>query len=355
MWKFKKKKQRSSLGIDIGSKSIKAVELEKQKDRVVLKNYGGLKLSAGKTDSFQYFDKRTLLPFSKNVSLAIKAILEEAKIETKEVIFSLPDFTTFFTSFSLPKMTPEELKDAVQFEAKKHIPIPFNEVVLDWELIGDTVNEKEGENKVLVMAINKSLIAEYKKIAKECGLKLLSLEAEVMGLKRAVVSDSKENVCLVEIGSQSTTISIVSKGFLITSVSFDVAQKDYTYSISEALNIDLAETERIKMNIGLKSKNKKIEEAVSPILKIITGKIKQVINIFEIKEEKITKVILLGGAVNMLGLLEFFKENLNEFNVEKSNSFENIFYEPELKPLIPEISATFSIALGEALKRFKNQ
>jgi Tfp pilus assembly PilM family ATPase len=59
-------------------------------------------------------------------------------------------------------MTAKELPDAVNFEAKKHIPIPFNEVVLDWELIGD-IKDKEGENKILVMAISKSLISEYKK------------------------------------------------------------------------------------------------------------------------------------------------------------------------------------------------
>ena len=86
--------------------------------------------------SFYFFNKRTFLPSVENVSTAIKAILEEADIETKEVIFSLPDFSTFFTSLTLPKMTKSELADAVHFEARKHIPIPFNEVVLDWELVG---------------------------------------------------------------------------------------------------------------------------------------------------------------------------------------------------------------------------
>lgn len=354
MWILRKKKQSTSLGIDIGSKGIKIVELQKEKDRIVLKNYGGLKLSAAKKESFQYFDKRTLLPSVKNVSLAIRAILEEAKIETKEVIFSLPDFSTFFTSFTLPKMTAEELPDAVYFEAKKHIPIPFNEVVLDWELIGDSVNEKEGDNKLLVMAISKTLVLEYKKIAQECGLTLLSLEAEVMGLKRAVVSKSKDNVCLVEVGCQSTTISIVSGGFLIMSVSFDVAGKDYTYSISESLNVDLIEAEKIKTNLGLNNKDKKVTEAINPILKIIVGKIKQVIANFEAKNLKISKIILVGGAVNMPGLSDYFKTNFEDLRVEKGCAFENIFYNPELKPLIPEISTTFSIALGEALKRFED-
>ncbi|MDD4358467.1 MAG: pilus assembly protein PilM [Candidatus Pacebacteria bacterium] len=352
MWTLGKKKQLKSLGIDIGSKAIKIVELSKQKDRIILENYGGLKLSGVKKESFQYFDKRTLLPSSKNISLAIKAILEEAKIETTEVIFSLPDFSTFFTSFNLPPMTAKELGDAVNFESKKHIPIPFNEVVLDWQLIGD-INEKEGNNKILVMAISKSLISEYKKIAEECSLTLLSLEAEVMGLKRAIVGKENDTLCLVETGCQSTTISIIDHGFLLISVSFEVGGKDCTYSISEALNIDLHKAEEIKMNLGLKNTDNKVIGALTPILNIILQKVKQVINDFEKGEIKVKKIILAGGSANMPGLLDYLKANFQGLDIKVGNAFENVFYPNELKPMVPELSTTFSIALGEALKKFE--
>ena len=353
MWLLGKKKQSTSLGIDIGSKGIKIVELSKQKDRIALQNYGGLKLSATKKESFQYFDKRTLLPSTHNISLAIKAVLDETKIETTEAVFSLPDFSTFFTSFSLPPMTVKELPDAVNFESKKHIPIPFNEVVLDWQLIGDNINGKEGENKILVMAISKSLVAEYKKIAEECGLLLLSLEAEVMGLKRAIAGQDKETTCLIEVGCQSTAISIIDQGFLCMSVSFDVGGKDCTYSISEALGVDLCEAEKIKVNFGLDNKEKKMEAAMIPILNIISEKVRHVISDFEVKNAKVKKIILAGGSTNMPGFLNYFKTNFQGLDVKTGNAFERIFYPNELKPLVPEISTTFSIALGEALKNFE--
>jgi len=353
MWTLKKKKQITSLGIDIGSKAIKIVELVKEKDRINLQNYGEIKLSAAKKESFHYFDKKSLLPYSKNVSLAIKAVLEESQIETKEAVLSLPDFSTFFASFVLPPMTAKELPDAVNFEAKKHIPIPFNDVVLDWELIGEKVNEKEGENKIIVMAIYKNLISEYKKIAEDCGLVLVSLEAEVMGLKRSIVGDDKDTICLVEAGYQSTTISIIDQGFLLLSVSFDVAGKDYTYSISEALNVALDEAEKKKMILGFACKDKKVVEAMDPIFNIILDKIKQVISESEIKNPKVKKIILVGGLANMPGLTERLKASLGELEVKRGDAFSDIFYPGELKPLIPQISSTFSIALGEALKRFK--
>jgi len=353
MWALRKKKQLTSLGIDIGSKGIKIVELAKNKERINLQNYGEIKLSAAKKEAFQYFDKRTLLPYSKNVSLAIRAVLEESKIETKEAVFSLPDFSTFFASFVLPPMTAKELPDAVNFEAKKHIPIPFNEVVLDWELIGEQVNEKEGENKIIIMAISKNLISEYKRIAEESGLILVSLEAEVMGLKRAIVGDDKDTICLVEAGYQSTTISIIDRGFLLMSVSFDVAGKDYTYSISEALNVALEDAEKKKMTLGFACKDKRVIEAMDPIFNIILEKITQVITDSEEKNPKVKKIILVGGLANMPGLADRLKTNLEGVEVKRGDAFSDIFYPGELKPLIPQISSTFSIALGEALKRFK--
>lgn len=353
MWKLRKKKQITSLGIDIGSKGIKIVELAQEKERLNLQNYAEIKLSAAKKETFQYFDKKTLLPYSKNVSLAISAVLEEAKIETKEVVFSLPDFSTFFAYFSLPPMTEKELTDAINFEAKKHIPIPLNEVVLDWELIGETVNEKEGENKVLIMAISKNLVSEYRKIAENCGLTLISLEAEVIGLKRAIIGEDKETICLVETGYQSTTISIIDRGFLLTSISFDVAGKDYSYSISEALGIGLEEAEKKSIASGFNTKDEKTIEAIEPIFNIILEKIKQVISSFEKDNKKVQKVILVGGLASMPGLLERISSNLGNMKVKIGDAFSDIFYPAELKPLIPEISSIFSIALGEALKRFK--
>ena len=156
MWIFKSKKPITSLGVDIGSKAIRIVEITKENDRKELTNYGELKLDNVSADTFKYFNKQTFQPSVENVSRGIKAILEEAKIESKEAVFSLPDFSTFFTSFSLPPMKQEELDGAVHFEAKKHIPLPFDDIVIDWQLIGEKANETEGENKILAMAISKN-------------------------------------------------------------------------------------------------------------------------------------------------------------------------------------------------------
>lgn len=355
MWLFSKKKSKKSLGVDIGSQGIRVVELFKEKDRILLNNYAELEMDASQKESFECFDKRTLLPSSKNVASGLQAIFSEGKIETREAIFSLPDFSTFFTSFSVPPMTMKELPDAVNFEAKKHIPIPFDEVVLDWELIGENVNEAEGENRVLVMAIAKTLISEYKKIAQEAGITIVSLEAEVMGLKRAILGDKKEAICLVEIGYQSTTVNIVNNGFLIASVSFEIAGKDLTYSIAEAFGIENKEAEILKKKTGLiRQPDEKVAESLIPIFDIIIEKMSTVIYDFEYKNKKpLEEIVLAGGTSIMPGIEKYFQEKFSGKKVSVGNAFEKIFYPQELKPLLPDLNSRFSIALGEALKRFE--
>jgi len=353
MWIFKSKKPIKSLGIDIGSKAIRVVEISKEKDRKELTNYGELKLDNVSVDTFKYFNKQTFQPSVANVSRGLRAILEEAEIETKEAVFALPDFSTFFTNFSLPPMKKEELDGAVHFEAKKHIPLPFDEIIIDWQLIGGEVNETEGENKILAMAISKKIIENYKQIAENVGLRLTSLEAEVIGLRRAVIGQRKGVFCLVEMGYQSTTMSIVEDGFIINSISFDMAGKDFTYSISEALSIGLEKAEKIKKTQGIKEgTEKKIEQILTPTLSIISLKLKNIINDFEAKNnKKIKNIILAGGSSQMSGILDYFKKEFS--NIEIGNSFEGIIYPQEIKKMLPDISSTFSVALGEALKIFE--
>jgi type IV pilus assembly protein PilM len=123
------------LGIDIGTSAIKIVELSSFGGKIKLENYGEMAAQALYRKPFRTFERNTLLLSARDISRAIKEILEETKIETKKSVFSLPDFATLFTTFELPPMTSEEIPQAVNAEARRHIPIPLGEVALDWQLI----------------------------------------------------------------------------------------------------------------------------------------------------------------------------------------------------------------------------
>jgi len=109
------------------------VELIGKKGYPELKNYGELNLDIATNQSFRNFDQNTLAPSIDTISQALKTIFNETGIKAKKANFSLPDFSTFFVSFELPPMSKKELGNAVGFEARKYIPLPAAEVVLDWQ------------------------------------------------------------------------------------------------------------------------------------------------------------------------------------------------------------------------------
>ena len=354
---FKNNKKQYSLGIDIGTKVIRVVEISRTKNKLTLENYGEVNLDVACKQFFRSFDKKNLNPAVNNIAIAIAGIIEETGIKTKKVVFSLPDFATFSTTFELPPMSKKEMANAIGFEARKYIPLPLSELVLDWQLMNkESLKEK---NKVLVMAVPKVIVEQYKSIAEKAGLELTALEAEAMALKRGVIKDNTPT-CLLEMGFQSTNINIVDDGFMKMSFSFDVAGKDLTYSLSETLNIPAGEAEQIKKEQGLNdSGNTKTSHILIPILSIISEKTRTIINDFETKEgKKVTKVMLAGGTSMLPGIKEYFEKSLNQDStknliIEIAEPFKNINHPTVLDKKMKEINANYAIALGEALRKFE--
>ena len=354
---FIKRKRRTSLGVDIGTKVIRAVEISGKKGNLVLENYGEVNLDIACKEFFRSFDRKNLNPAVDNISVALKAIIAETGIKTKKVVFSLPDFSTFFTSFELPPMSKKEMESAVGFEARKYIPFPLSELVLNWQMMDKASSAKES-NKVLVMAVPKGIVEQYKTIAERAGLELTALEAEAMALKRAVIKEGDPATCMLEIGFQSTNINIVDKGFMKMSFSFDMAGKDLTYSLSETLKMPPGDAEIIKKKQGLLvNEQGNIAHVLTPILSVIAERTKKVIASFEEKEgKKVERIIVAGGTSLMPGIIDYFSDVFNQdgkIEIISAKPFANVAYPPILEKKIEEINPTYAIALGEALRKFE--
>lgn len=341
------------LGIDIGTSFIKIVEVSKFGNRRKLENYGSLSATILYEKKFRTFEKSTLLLSSKDISRAILAILEEAQIKTRKVIFSIPDFSTFFTNFELPPMTREELPQAVRYEARQHIPLPLAEVTLDWQVIeGKVSNQKKSNLKILLVAVPNEVINQYQEIAKMAQLELFALEAEVFGLIRSLIGeDEKEPIAIIDIGAQSTTCSIVDKKNLERSHSFDTSGNDLTKLISRGLNLDYKTAESLKNKYGLLSKeDSRVREILLPLVDVILKEVEEIFNNFSVKlEREIQKVIIAGGSALMPGLKEYFADHLKK-EVEIANPFTKIFYPPILEKSLKKMGPAHTIALGMALR-----
>jgi type IV pilus assembly protein PilM len=283
------------------------------------------------------------------VSRAIRAVLDEAKIRTKAVIFSIPDFSTFCTSFELPPMSANELKDAVYYNAPQYIPLPITETTLDWKIISGTPGDKQAGIKIFLVAIPNQIIQDYQKVAQMAGLELYAVEAEAIGLARSLAKEEKGCKCIIDIGVQSTTINIVERKNLKKSYSFDFAGSQLTYSISSALGLGHAEAEELKNKEGLISSKEDISKTLYLLIDPLMLEVKKILSDFYAQEGKdVDTIYLTGGTSALPGLKDYFEEVFKK-KVEIPDCFSDLLYPPILAESLEKMAPSFSVATGVAL------
>lgn len=339
------------LGIEIGTTSIKIVELKIKKERVELSNYGILEKyghlerinDALQTMSFKLLEEST--------ALLLKELISKMKVKSKTSFIALPSFTGFAVLAEFPLMTDKELAQAIKFQASQYIPMTFEETTLDWQI------EKRTEDKiyVLLIAIPTDIIKRYVKTAELAKLNLKGLELENVALAHLFSKKEKVPFVLVDIGGRATSISVIDNGILVMSRNIETAGGDITQVIASALGISPFRAEEIKKAYGLNIQNQgemKVVNLIIPLLDVIKREIEKSINNYYLKtKRKVEKIILTGGGANLIGLDEYFSKKLL-LPVIKGNPFNMglIAYNPKLAPIISEIGSTLATACAVALK-----
>jgi type IV pilus assembly protein PilM len=341
----------NSLGIDIGTTSIKIVELGRSGDNIELKNYAeyhrvhNKKTFPFQTNSFSFFEEE--------VAEKLKALLKAAMVDTKEATFSLPSFSGFFTTLDLPKMPLEEIEEAVKYQSYQYIPLPLQEVFLDWTLMQGE-GDNENKIKILLAAIPKDLVEKYKNVARMVGISIKALEIESFAEARSLLGDNKDPVVIVNIGDRATNIIVVDNGYVRVSHSLEYAGFHVTKTLSQGLDVSFVRAEELKQQRGLQ---KEVGSLVSmPIFsvvdKIIFG-MQKAANVYLSKtpNKQIQKIILSGGTAKMPGLVDYFNMK-TQIKTEVGQPFYKINFQESLKSTIENIGPSFSVAVGLALRDF---
>lgn len=348
MWNpFNKFFQKSILGVDIGTSSIKMAEISKWGQGKTLENYGELKLES--------FYKKSLLvpgkPAANFTAEAIKAIVKEAKIKTRTAVFAIPDFATFCASFELPSMTEKEIPEAVRYNASRYLTMPVSEVALDWRVVNGSRGEKD-PIKIFLIVVPNQIIQEFKTIAEAAGLKLCALEAEALSIARSLVQNRKEAACLMDIGVQSSTVNIVDGGFLKKSYSFNFNGSRIAQAIAGMVG-----GERYKMAESYWDKEQilarpDIVKTLSLLLDPLLTEIRNISHqFFQSEHREVEEIYLTGGIAGLPGVKEYFARNLQK-NVIAPNCFSELLYPSVLEETLGEMSPRFSVAVGVALGGF---
>lgn len=345
-------KPKGKLGIDIGTASIKVVELQKKANRFVLNNYGILELRDVKTgaNGVSVMGQSVLKMPDDNIVWGIKEIIKKAHITAIDVVASIPSSSTFTTVIEMPYISEQDLKKVLPFEAKKYVPIPLDEVVLSWTII-DFASKGDFTNaQIFLAAVPRTETDRYTKIMKNAGLNLVALELENLALIRALLGNDLSSIAIVNIGGRSTSIIIVDKGFERVAHNYEIGGFEITKSIARSLNISLERAEELKKKIGLGQSNENIiNEAMISLVDMMVFETKKTIANYEVGGKNISKILLVGGLTNMPNFVNYFKGKLGR-ETFMGDALARVIRPEGLNPLAQEMSSTFAVSIGLAMR-----
>jgi type IV pilus assembly protein PilM len=349
-------KLKSFLGIDIGASTVKIVELGRNGKMRSLENYGEMSVAFGQNSD----NKGDFFIGQDIASQAIQYICEEAKIKTRDVSFSIPDFYTFFTNLKIPYINKKDISEAIKYEIRPYIPLPLSELTLDWVIINNGNGDKgKASIEILTAAIPNDVIRQYQDISESAHLKLRFLEPEAFALARSIYwSGFKGVVGLIDIGARSSTCNVLEEGVLKMSYSFRIAGNEFTERLARSLNMDYNEAEKIKMKYGISGENisglnngnGNISKILSLSVDLIGEEMKKVLrNYYQEKGKEAEKIIITGGTAWMPGLREYFSSILGK-EIVILNPFINIEHSQVLKNVLEKKGPFYAIAAGLALR-----
>ena len=324
-----------AFGLDISDSFIKIIKLKKKRGFLQPVSYNEKKVEPGVIKNGIVQDENA---FIKTVKDALSDIKGE-KIKTKYVIASLPEEKSFLQVIQMPIMKEEELKAAIVFEVENYIPLPVDQVYLDFQIINPVAGHLDHLD-VFIIAVEKTIIDPYVSCLKKSGLVPLALEVETQSIARALVKDetSLAPLVLIDFGEDSADFIVFSGRSIRFTSSIPVSSRQITGAISAELN--------------------------EPILEELVINIKKYSDFYSehhshehlLENKSIEKIILSGGGANLKGLDSFLFQKLN-ISVELGNPWIN--FSPKLKKFaLPEVqkkSLSFAAAIGLALRSENNK
>lgn len=337
-------------GLDIGNSSIKIAQIKS--------NMGGFELIALGQSPIE--KQLTILKDEtekKNFVEGLKTLKLASGVRTNKVVIALPESSIFSKIITVPDLTDDQLEKVIFFEARNYLPVPVEDVQLDYV----PINKKtiEGGKKILqilLIAAPKTLVNMYLELAGMAGLDVLALETESIASARALSLNGaiSHAAIVVDFGSKCIAVSIIRGKDTIFSQSIGTGSDALTSAIARDYNLDIKQAEQYKRTYGLLSDQLegRIAKSLIPVMQIINNELNKVINFIKINlSEFAPSEIYLGGEGALLpGLVSFFNLNLG-LPVKIVNPFIGLQINGQIKSDVQKFSPpAFTVALGLALK-----
>lgn len=296
-------KDKPIFGLDIGFSTVKVMQLEQQgkMHRVVGYGVGGFDSKAAKDSVIEDFE---------SLATSISELFKKniiGKITTDRVAIAIPSARTYTRTILLPLIKNNEVEQAVRLEAEQYIPVPIDDLYIDYTVVHKTDKNIE----VLAVAASKKLVDSYMELANILGLEVVAIDTSITAAGRLFEQqDIYQDVpsVLIDFGTKSADITVHDQTVVVTGT-IPSGGDMFTDSISKVLGVTKEEANIIKTKYGLNKSKKqdKILEALTPGIEQLVKEIKRMIRYHDdrsMSKSKIGQVVTMGGGANMPGLSE---------------------------------------------------
>lgn len=336
------------VGLDIGSNTVKLVELRSGRSGYQLKNIGQILLPQNSIVNKVIEDHDSVIE-------AVSNLIDDLRVKTKNVAISISGHSVIIKKVSLPRMSEKELRESIPWELEQYIPQSIHDVHYDYQVMpGET---PEGNIDVLIVAAKKDVTNSYVSVVKEAGLNPVVVDVDAFALENMYEINYPESnglLALVNIGASVTNINIIHEGLSVFSRDISTGGNQFTEEIMKELNLDYEEVERMKFSPLEDEQSQAFSTLAREFNELICGEIKRTLDFFSstLWTSRVGNVMICGGSSKVTGLKDTLADMMDT-NVDFLNPFKIVGYDKDdFDPeYIESISPKVCVAMGLALRK----
>src|SRR5665647_475126 len=346
MFLFKKKKE--VVGIDIGSSSVKVVQLKDNKGSFQLLNAGIYPLSP------EAIVDNTLMD-STAIAVAIKNLVSSLGIKIKDVVCSISGNSVIIRKIVLPAMPQEELEDQISWEAEQYIPFDINDVNMDFQILSPD-NKDPSKMNVLLVASKKEIINDYVSVFSEAGMQLSVVDIDSFAIQNAFEANHdflpEDILALVNVGASVMNINVIKDGITLFTRDVQMGGNLYTEEIQKQLGLSSKEAEVEKL-LGHENDKESLRNVILKVNETLTQEIRRSLDFYNstATDERISGIYVSGGCSKVYGLMETISIKIG-LPADRINAFAKLkFNDKDFDPeYLQEIAPFMTVAVGLAIR-----
>src|SRR6266568_1722985 len=345
-------KSKLALGLDIGSSSVKLVQLKEKKGGYALQAFGMSRLPP-----------ETIVDgalMNSAVVQAIQELLAEHKVKARDVAIGVRGHSVIIKKISLPRMSQDELDESIQWEAEQYIPFDVKDVNIDTQILTPAA-DAAGQMDVLLVAAKKDMINDYTSVCAEAGLQAAVVDVDAFAVQNAFETSydlaAGETVVLINVGASVSNINILAGGTTTFTRDVTLGGNTFTEEIQKQLNISYDEAEALK--VGGQGETdavvpQEVERVIQGVAEQLAGEIQRSLDFYAATaaDNRIARVYLSGGTARIPALFKLIEQRAG-VPVEVLNPFKSIEIDhKKFDPmLLTQSAASAAVAVGLALRR----